>query len=774
MRFLPEHYREFEFKRLAYQVKPADPENASASVNAPKEVSADTAKEAPKDERAAAKMDVEHTEKIATADVTKAKGTLEQMQKGVPVAPKMTTNPNLTAKVPENPAIERRNHPKGVPESGNKPKSAETAAEKLENTQRERLAKLVQLLNQKYFNVETEIGRKRSAYEKVPLMGKIANRKEGSKAEVPILGELFGDPAALEGADYEDVSEAFGKRMKEVAEAKLDYLKATGNLDQAHLEALQSEIQSLYEGMAKADKNKEHISSQELLRLAELAHPKDLDILRTLVKSPSDQDRARLEAFYLLNKDSWMDGMERVGENFTEQMAYNGKQEKFKDAVNTRLKEMNRKPVSDFNDATDTFMKLVELHAKAGLNSTMEFFGKFEAEMNTDSMKAFADIEPPSFRGMVYDNYDRLLNGRLNAETPTDKAIVEFMRSDREDRESLLKDSARRANLLTAIQTAKKYYVNELTDEQGGKYAGLIQRLKDTEGAKPTTRRSDLEAPTRYDEAARLQALVILNGEAEHILNNYDPKFGKELTDAKPGEKPALGLDFIDTHKTTVVPYRSLLSRSGFNARDLGVSLLKFMGVAVAGVNILNSMRVGMREGTWDQKIEKSLEYIAKNPMVYAGVGATLGARTLQLEPEYFDYIKSSPAQREAIDNRRKIHSLERQFGPENVKAFVGNEKEWQVMSQLTEEGYETLFETAKESRSQMNEEPEKYQGLIKELITVENLDKVLPNTPDKPALLRSLPQTPQAARMRYLFFKKFFSGKKPNTTDLRKSLNIS
>ena len=159
------------------------------------------------------------------------------------------------------------------------------------------------------------------------------------------------------------------------------------------------------------------------------------------------------------------------------------------------------------------------------------------------------------------------------------------------------------------------------------------------------------------------------------------------------------------------------------------------------------------------------------------GVQVLQAVGRLEGSTQFFEQAQPMERQRllEALIQTRHRRRIEqREFGADNVKRFVGNAAEWQLMNQLTQENFDDLFQKAQENRREMNEKPEEYEGLIRELITVDDLDKQLPDTPNKKALLSNLSKDPKDARMRYLFFKKFFSGTKPNTTDLRTSLNIS
>ncbi|MBU0727828.1 hypothetical protein KKA95_04040, partial [Patescibacteria group bacterium] len=553
---------------------------------------------------------------------------------------------------------------------------------------------------------------------------------------------------------YKEKSAYFAKRMADRFDAKLNFLLDQPDTTLEVLKAFRKEIEEDYKRLATMDKKGGLIDLKDLLGMEQLANH-GLDLLAVLNDSHTGMDMQMLEAMHIMTPNAFTDATGRAAENLIDGVLRDGNEADFFDMVNALRESRGEKPLDSFWRAKRYFKSEVATRAEAGVRETMELIQDFNNKLNGKRIEIYAGVSPEILQGMVYRERERLLDRTTIPESEPERLVVEFMSTTREGREAILK-SNRRDELFKAIKNIQTHYDKAYKDEYADSMPDKIGDLR--------TNRRNLEKPTVHDRAARLQALIMLATEAEWVVKNlgttkeFEGQNVLEALNSAEADKEAIspGLKFKDTRKAHAVPYKSALSRGGFNGADLAVKGLKVLAVFTVFANVANSIKAGTEDGEdFFDKVAKSVGNIVTNPAVLAGSAVAVGAHAYEMYPQIRNYPFASKYGKKGIMTSIWLERLGEKVGRNNLQAFTGDPSEWSAMNELEVGQIKSLMEKA--------EERNKDRPIItnEDMVNAGLGDHITSGLPDSPGTTHS--------RVRYLFYKKFLSGEeKPNINQLR------
>ena len=551
----------------------------------------------------------------------------------------------------------------------------------------------------------------------------------------------------------EDLSQAYKERSKflkgrleDTFEAKLDYLLSKKDTDLDTLKNFQKEIEDTYKRYASFDKRPGMIDLNDMAHMEYMASP-SIDVISLLNTRGDKINTEMLEMARLMNPEAWDTAIELSVKQIGNDAQGAGLEEVFIKAAS----DLSGKKFDDFDDARKYLKDAGAAYAKIGVKETLDFIGGLNKTVNAQRLEIVQSVQPPSLAQMAYYERERLLSRRLVPQDESENLIVEFVSTTREGRERILKENG--DALFKAIKNIETHYTKIYSD----KYAKSIPK----DPSKLVTRSYDREKPTMHDDAARLQALIMIAKEAELIAKNLGSAEGlknikvtERLENTSADKEPMKpGLRFTDTRKVRWEPYRSALYRGGFNGRDLGMNAIKVIGAITVVSNVLNCIREADKGTGWIDKISNSIEKIVSSPAVLAGAAVTAGAQIVTKNPEYYGYLRESPYGRQVIDSTRRLRTLSSRLGATPLKGLVHNENEWSAMDKLTTGQIKSLMKDA-EKRNPKSP-----------MITREDIAKVVPDR----EMLAGLPEGNTSSGVRYRFYQSFLTGnEKPNIGQLR------
>jgi hypothetical protein len=452
---------------------------------------------------------------------------------------------------------------------------------------------------------------------------------------------------------------------------------------------------------------------------------------------------------HLLNPGGWEDTVEAVGDGILQATVNNHSEKEFTKAMKKYDKE-----VEDFDDAEEAFFDRLDELSKVGVPETLAFIREFNLGVHSEVLKHEKQIDPPALTVQVHKQLDYLLSGILVPQKETDRMLVRFMNADREARDEMLAHPGSRSILFRGIKQATEQYP-EIYDKR-------FSRIPDD--PKKLRRSRRIEKPTYHDRAAQMQALIILGNQAkvvvskinqapEHIGNDYLTEIGN----AKLPEEPKVvktGLRF-KSPVTKSARYTSGLSRGGFNTRDLALKGAKVIGVLAVVSNVAQSF--SETEGDFVDRIFQTAERAATNHGVLVGAAVTAGAHIAERNPRFLKYPWLSQHEREGIWVAYKLDNLHARLGRNEVQRFTNNTAEWRALDHSSMDA-DQIKELVKEAgkRTKRGQRP---------MITIEDIKKIVPDE----TITSTLTQGGRSARMRYLFYSKFFAAKdKPDVNHVK------
>ena len=583
-------------------------------------------------------------------------------------------------------------------------------------------------LNARYFNTDVNFG------------------TDVTEIPIPIVGAMA--PKGLSAAAYRNKAKDFQGKMKDWMEAKLEWMLANKKTSKQDLDRFKEEVEARYKLYSTIkDKNSAIISGADLLELDRKANP-PLDAIGRILDSSDKVVIERLELIQLMNPDTWEETVDMARKVVMRGVVNNASQNKFVAA----MKKYGT--VKDFDEAEDLFEEKLEKLAKADVRATLEFIQAFNQDVHSEVLQYESTVEPPALTIQVHKQMDYLLAGVLVPHKQEDKAIVEFMKADKKGRDAILSNTGTRAVLFRAIKMATELYPG-MYDKQFGNIPDDVTKLR---------RSKRIEKPTYHDRAAQLQALIILGNQAKVIVSKFEQTpdhkgkgYGDELDAAQVPDEAKLiklGLRFKSSgNKTT--RYSSGLSRGGFNGRDLALKGVKVLGVLAIVSNTAQSW--SETSGDLPDRILDTIERTVTNPGAIAGAAMTAGSHLAERNKAFLRYPWLSQHERAGAMAAFKLDNLGRRLGHDEVKRFTHNNAEWRVLKHQSMDPSQ-IKEMIKEAgkRVKRGQKPE---------ITIKDIKKVIQDE----SIISTLTTGGRSARMRYLFYQKFFaSTSKPDVNHVK------
>lgn len=615
--------------------------------------------------------------------------------------------------------------------------------------------KYLSVLNGRYFNVSLNEGVK-VPRGGIPILNPFihADKKvldpqtyPEEKVGVPIVGPVIGSDV-FKGVAYETASKKFQNGMERWVDTKLNWLIKKGS-SQKDLEAFRDEITQRYELYSKLDGNSAILSSADMAVLEAIAFRATPDAVGRILDEKDDQTLKRLEVMQLLNPDGWEETVQSAGNIIIKAAINGGSENKFVTAMNKYRK------VSDFSEAKSEFKDMLGDISKVGVPETLAFLHDFNEEVHSDVLHFEKEVQPPSLSYQVGRQMDYLLRGILKPQKQEDQMIVNFMTAGLSERKDILDNDGTRDVLFRAIKNATVHYA-DIYDKQ---FAGISDDVSKLHYSKY------IEKPTHDDQAAQLQALIILGNQAKVIVTHLSsgPKYRgmgyvEAMENAQVPEDAKSVLTGLKFESSTPNPahFQSALDRGGFNTRDLALKGAKVLGVLTVASNLFQSY--SETSGDFMDRVMGTVENAATNQGFLAGAVVAVGTHMAERNPRFLKYPWLSQHERSAVMTAFKLDNLGARIGGHEVQRFLGNNAEWRALSAPTIDGAKVkeLLKQASE-RANPGEPP---------IITRDDLEKA--GITDQ-GILTTLTMGGRSGRMRYLFYDKFFSGEvKPDVNHVR------
>ena len=603
-------------------------------------------------------------------------------------------------------------------------------------------------MNGRYFNADLNEGMVIPTTP-VPLVGPLLHPDRKAlgdpvypkeRENVPIFGPVLGSDV-FKGTAYREKSRVFQTGMENWVMARLDWLLSRKETTQADLTEFKKEIAARYASYAKIDKNSSIISGRDLEAMDYMAKP-PLDAIGRVLDANNEDVIRQLEVLQLMNPDGWEEVIELAGNVVINTARNNGSEKQF-------VEVMRRyKPVKNFKDAVGEFKDMLETWSRIGVRETLDFIREFNQDVHSEVLQYEAEVRPPAFQIMVSKQMDYLLGGVLVPHKETDRMLVRFMSASREKKHDILNDDHLRDVLFRAIRLA--------TDS--GMYPKIYQDRyeKGVTGARQLSRSRNIEKPTFHDQAAQLQALIILGKQAKVVVSqiNKAPEyrgkpFMEEIDRADvPEESKVLrtGLRFESPRKHPA-RFRSAADWGGFNTRDVALKGAKLLGVLTVMANVAQSW--SETEGDFVDRIFETGERSLTNHGVLAGAAVATGAHIAERDPRLLKYPWLSQYERAGVITGFKLDNIAARLGAgghRELTRFTQNNAEWRALNHPAM--------TGEKIREMLKEKAKRIKPGQKPYLTVEDIGEIVQDQ----SILATLTRGGMSARTRYLFYQKFFA----------------
>lgn len=569
-------------------------------------------------------------------------------------------------------------------------------------------------------------------------------------AGIPFLGVIISGSAVFRAARYEEAASIFQRKMKNWVEAKVTWLLKQGSTKASDLEAFKAEVAARYESYAKIDGNSSIISGADLAALNAASQP-PLDVIGRVLDESDGNAAQRLEITQLLNPSAWKRTIQGASEVIMRQAVNSHSEKEF---IATVKKYRPNVEINDFSEAVGEFEKMLEEISGVGVRETMDFLRSFNLGVHGDVLKYEKEVHPPALSMMVNKQMDYLLGGILIPQKETDRMLVRFMRADIDARNEILADDGSRDVLFRAIKQATEQYP-ELYDKSFGNIPDDVTKL---------IRSHKIERPSTHDQAAQMQALIILGNQAkeivskinrapEHAGRDYVGEIGR--TAVPPDASVVLtGLRFKAAAQGSP-RFRSALDRGGFNSRDLALKGAQVLGCLVVLSNVAQSF--SETHGDFVDRVLDTVERSATNQGVLVGAAVTAGAHLADRDKRFLRYPWLSQHERAATVTAYKLDNIGTRVGDNERNKFLSNNAEWRALA-------DPAMDAAKIKEMLQNAVKEAPKG-SHPVITLDDMRKVITDE----SILATLTVGGRSARMRYLFYQNFFGGAvKPDVNHTR------
>jgi len=573
---------------------------------------------------------------------------------------------------------------------------------------------------------------------------------------VPIISALV-DPDSKKGKGVDGYvlrSADFQRNMEKWVGNKLEWIMKN-KPDAEKLKAFRKEVITKYASYSQIDKNSGIISSKDLEALV-MYSTSPSNVLKKMMDESNDAIIPRLEVVQVMNPDTWEAVVKQYEKVAIEQTVNNKTEKEFIKQMNAIHKERGIDRIDDdFDSAKDSFKEILSNLSVVGAPETLEFLRKFNTDVNGDLLKLEKGVPEP-LRDLVKMQLDHLYSARLVPELEHDRMLVRFMTADLEGRNDILSNDETRATLLRGIRFA--------TDVYPKKYEKLFSRIPDDPSKIKFSK--NITNPKYHDKAARVQALIVLGGQAKIILEKINAPYAKQISSVNVPENidaVKMGINF-KTPTPQNIRYVSDIVRGGFNFRDIALKGVKIFGALTVMANVIQSWGEAGEEhkgleGIVD-RVFMTGELTATNHVVAAAAAVTVGSFMAERDPRLLKYWKLSESERASVWAGLKIDKLQAVLGHKTVENFLGNNDEWNAMrhDNMSTSQIKELIKSA-------NERAKENKG--KALIKIEDIEEIIPNS----SITVGLIPGGRSARMRFLFYQKFLSGStKPDVGGLREA----
>lgn len=519
---------------------------------------------------------------------------------------------------------------------------------------------------------------------------------------------------------------------------------------QSDYEALKKEIDLKYQHYASLDRQPSNISTVDLKVINRQAPTLD-NIEDFFEKATPDHPNypelmRRMEDFALMHPDVWKKEVDDIARNIIDQVEADRVENQFTSFVNTNIES-----IKNFREGKKAFLKHMEGLASQGVQKTTEFINKMTSELLKDTLnpekERVAEVSQSvskTFGKEVGRQMDYLMSGATVPEKETDKILVHFMRGDEEERRGILSNHQNSQLLARAIAEATEGYP-EIYKE---KYSSL---------PKEVTHSKDLGKPTTHDMAARLQALIILGGQAKNIVGNYSQKILSRINEKQVNPKNVqASLKFTPVGEKNI-RVRSRLDRGGFNSRDIGLKILKVFGALTVVTNFFQAFSETAGAGNIFTRLALTIPQALSNPVFMLSAGVTTLAYKSEQDPRYLKWPWLSPHEKADVRTADRLRSIGSKVGEKKRDEFLANLTEWKVIKRMNKQDVEKLIAAA-----QKNQREGKKVGISPDLLVQEGII----NKEQDAELYYHLSQG--SNRTRYLFYEKFLHSEGVNVHDVK------
>lgn len=486
-----------------------------------------------------------------------------------------------------------------------------------------------------------------------------------------------------------DLGDALKEGLNAKFRGKIDFLFEEGKASKETIEALKTEFLKRLSEYAKIDGKTGTISrvdAEVMWRAAAEVLKREQSMIDLISKGSDSAVKKALETRAEMDPEAWIKAVTMTGEAMIENAIESGNEQGFVNAITTLAK----KPAGsfDFDEASNLFLNQLTLRASTGAKNAIDFLEHSNRELNRGN-PILERIEPRAFSTLVFSERNMLLERTTIPKSEYDKAVVEFMSTNREGRDEMLEDPKKRRVLFEAIKVIKEDY--EIALEE---YGDVPERITSNFG-------HPNKKLTQYDKMARLRALIMIAKETEWIVKNLSkaPEYQKAYQKKAEGESKSMeeelkkttvkrrteegglyvpNLDFENIHTVYKTGYVSIAARNGFNGKDLALSTAKGIAGFTVAINIMNAI--------------KNKGGLLSNPYIFSGAAIFYGIKKYQENPEVGDYFSATPGKRANLETNMRLRSLAKKTGRRRLKNFIAKESEWKAMEDLDADEIKTLI----------------------------------------------------------------------------------
>ncbi len=482
----------------------------------------------------------------------------------------------------------------------------------------------------------------------------------------------------IEGGDWMK-AEDFKNKMGLWVQQRLNILgkeKATG---ESHSIALKKEIGARYARYANFDHNPATISSVDLKMLNQRmpTEPDKIEVFLNQADAKVHSEKYRqfmgqMEDMRLMHPDIWKAQLHEFGKGVLKQVENDHTEEKFIAAVNEKIE-----PVKNYRKAKKAFLKHLQELTAQGITETHQFIDNFTSQVFESTVapeKKMGKEYREDFTRNVDHEISILMSGEFTPPQETDRILVQFMRSDRKQREDMLANAAVRQPLLRAIVNSTQGYSAVFNEE-----------FKDT-----------AENAVNF-RLVRLKALSILGEQAQGIVENYHKGLSNELktTQVNRGD---LRIDTaFKAPPQGQIRFHSNLERGGFNTRDLGLKAMKILGVVGIAINLAQGFSSSDKTKSLTERLIAAAQSSAANPGFLLAAGGVALAHKAEQDPRYLKLPWLSEYEKLDVSVADSLRKIASETSIQDRDRVLNNPVEWKVAKRLKENPtkFQALMELA-------------------------------------------------------------------------------